>query len=504
MVETNIKRRTTRLTANDPRIVMGLALVIAASYLFASAFRGVWYDENWSLYFSQHDLPLHRVITDRWLHEINPPLSFLLGWLVAPVAGDSLLPYRLTNLVPALLLIATLIRLAGLSRSFRSLFGLLIFANPSTIRYFADFRSYFGQTCCAAALVAAAYSMLASERDLQRRDAKDLALPAIATLVLLNLHYVGAYLSGVLLGTLITALLLAGKPRFAGAVLGVTIIGLSAAGVSYLAQHETIVSEASSISSWNYTSNSKALGMVAGVLALAIGPNLAALWGALSGSKRAFTDGTGASGLRRFARWAVVAILAMALAALALNFIRPALLPRYLSVLAPVAIGPIAALAAVASKEAVTWLILGNAAVLAAASGYKVAQQQKWSAGARFIAEQVRRCPGTIVHTVPHWQLEPGQPTILPNEIEMNQFAYERLGRIFGFQPEAQGSGRVSDVCPTIIWTGHYYASPPSPSWAAARVGLRISRDVAKRSHSFVLGDGMLVLFPPVRNAAAA
>ena len=175
MVETNIKRRTTRLTANDPRIVMSLALVIAASYLFASAFRGVWYDENWSLYFSQHDLPLHRVITDRWLHEINPPLSFLLGWLVAPVAGDSLLPYRLTNLVPALLLIATLIRLAGLSRSFRSLFGLLIFANPSTIRYFADFRSYFGQTCCAAALVAAAYSMLASERDLQRREAKERA-----------------------------------------------------------------------------------------------------------------------------------------------------------------------------------------------------------------------------------------------------------------------------------------------------------------------------------------
>src|SRR3954454_14372145 len=117
MVKSNGKRRPTRVTPSDTRVLIGLSVVIAASYLFASALRGVWYDENWSIYFSQHDLPLRGLITDRWLREIKPPLSFLPGWLVAPLAGDSLLAYRLTNLAPALLLIATLVRLVGLSGS---------------------------------------------------------------------------------------------------------------------------------------------------------------------------------------------------------------------------------------------------------------------------------------------------------------------------------------------------------------------------------------------------
>lgn len=487
------------LISKLPLIVIGI--LVTCSYFFEAASRGVWYDENWSIYLSQHDVPLGSLLTNRWLREINPPGSFLLGWLAAPIAGDRLLPYRLTNLFPAALLLATLILMGRRCRRFSALFGILVFTNPWSVRYFAEFRSYFSQICCAGSVIAGAYYMFTSPNDLRRTDITPLVLPAAGTLIVLNLHYIGAYLSAAMLVALVLGLFIQRKPRFAFAMATTAMAGLTLMAGTYVAQHAAIASETNVAHFWTKTSNLKAVALVGGMLALSMGLNLPALWAAFLGFKKGpGSDGWGS--VRAFVCWSLVAAAAMAAAALVLNFARPALVARYLTVLVPTSIAPLAALGTIFPTDFLASLILANAALLAVTSGYKVAQQQKWSAGARFIAEHVQRCGGTVVHTVPHWQLEPGPPTILPNEIEMNQFSYERIGRVFGFRPEPPESRTTSATCDTIIWAGHFYLPPPAPAFAAARVGLSIPPESVERAQSFNLADGVLVVFPPARKAA--
>ena len=52
--------------------------------------RGIWIDEIWTLWMSQHDLPLGEVIAHRWTQDVHPMFFFALNWALRPLVGDDI------------------------------------------------------------------------------------------------------------------------------------------------------------------------------------------------------------------------------------------------------------------------------------------------------------------------------------------------------------------------------------------------------------------------------
>jgi hypothetical protein len=476
------------------RYVAATAILILSSCLAAAAFRGVWYDENWSLFLSSHDLPLSRVIVERWLVVVHPPLSDVLGWLIRPLAGDSLFVFRITNLVPAAFVLIALSQARAGTGAFGTLFAILLFSNPWSIRYFAEFRSYFAQICCAAVIIISADEIFTRPGDLRRTDCSLVVSLSVAIIWLLNLHYVAAALSSLVIGTLVVALVVAHKPRWAIATAAAGAFGLVLLALAYSAQRRTVsLTEASF---WNTISPLAALELVLGMIALGAVANFTALVAAVIAVG---ARGNPLSGERQFLVWIAAALLAAALGALIFNAIRPVLVGRYVSILIPLAIAPVAALGAqvVSRRKSLQALLLLNAAVVALASSYKVGRLEDWDAGARFIADQKARCPGTVVHAVPHWQLEPPTHPVLDlNETLMNRRAYERLARRYHFRLEPEGSSRMSADCPTLVWAGHYYRDLPTPAFVAARSGLSPDPQSLAQGRALIIDDNVVMIYP--------
>jgi hypothetical protein len=432
------------------------------------------------------------VIEKRWLLVAHPPLSDVFGWLMQPVAGDSLFVLRLTNLVPAAFVLVALLQARAGDSAFATLFAILLFSNPWCIRYFAEFRSYFAQICCMAVIIIAAHAIFMREGDLRRSDRRRLLLLSVAIVWLLNLHYVAAALSGLVIGTLAVAFALTKRRRWAIATAAAGLVGVALLACSYLAQRQTLSATAASF--WNSISPLGAIELILGMIALGVAANVTALVAAAIALRRPAEPTE-----RQFLVWIAAVLLAAAVGAFIFNALRPVLVGRYISILIPVAIAPAAALAApvVIRRKSLQAVVLLNAAVLALASSYKVGKLGDWDSGARFIADQSARCPSTVVHAVPHWQLEPStHPVVEPNERLMNQRAYERLARRYGFRLEPLGSSRMSADCPTLVWAGHYYRNLPSPAFVATRTGLSPDPQSLAHGRALIIDDNVLMIYP--------
>jgi uncharacterized membrane protein len=166
--------------------------------------RGLWLDEAWSIWLSGHDIALPRIIRERWITDVHPPLFSAYAWTLEPLLGGSVGAMRLVNLggLPLAALTALQAWRRGIDRDFLMLFAVMVAASPFFILYAAEFRSYFLQLLFAACLIA----------QLRMAHAGRASWPTLGftALLLVNLHYMGSLIGLILIGAEAVCLVFAG------------------------------------------------------------------------------------------------------------------------------------------------------------------------------------------------------------------------------------------------------------------------------------------------------
>ncbi|RYD92970.1 MAG: hypothetical protein EOP61_24500, partial [Sphingomonadales bacterium] len=287
--------------------------------------RGIWLDEATSYWLSRHDFGVGRILRERWVSDVHPPLYSAYAWLLQPLFGDSVREMRLINL-GGLCYAALVWRQAwrcGVDRDFLLLFAVLVASSPFFMLYAAEFRSYCLQLALGACLI------VQLRRVHERRGGW--ALLALTALLLINLHYYGSLTGLILIGIEAAWLCQAGRRRD---LLALLLIGLVAAipligsMLAMLASIEPVaVNRISSLRAL------MAIGVIAGIAALA---NFAAV--ALVLRARSLPAD------RSFVTMLSVALVALSAAYFLLTLATHNLLPRHMIAAVPISAALVAVL----------------------------------------------------------------------------------------------------------------------------------------------------------------
>ncbi|MBA3897289.1 MAG: hypothetical protein H0X36_09210 [Sphingomonadaceae bacterium] len=493
MSNTRIARPPSAITVRA--WIAGILIAFLAAAAWTSLHKGIWYDEVWSVFEVRHDLPLGRIIIERWLRDIHPPAFYALSWLTEPLTGDGIFARRALNLAPmafAGAMLAGIGRKRADARGFLAVFAMLLLGAGPALTAIVDHRSNFSQLAACAALAGVLYAIVTSGRDYARADRWLLGLAGLSALAAFNFHYLGAFDSAALLGVFIVALALCGQRGWA---LRLAIVGAVAAlpvAASFAVQHVVLADTARNF--WAATTGWEALAAYGSFLGAVLLANLVASGVALL---RAVRPGDDAE--RRFAWIAAVAVIVALVALFALNAARPVIQPRYLLAILPFALAALAALASgpVMRDRRLFAGVAATALAMIGLNGWISRGAPNWDATAAFVGGEQRDCPDTAIHARPHWTMAGGQAFLLDNEAAVDRAGYELEARRFATRLEPEGGARVSARCPTLVWVTHA-APPPASGVLAVRAGLKLSPKSIGAARIFVGGSGYVAVFPPL------
>jgi hypothetical protein len=199
----------------------------------------------------------------------------------------------------------------------------------------------------------------------------------------------------------------------------------------------------------------------------------------------------------------VVGTVLAAIGLVGLHLLRPILIEKYLmAIVAAVSVGLALAagrlLEALSPRARIAALAAAlGAAVLALAHNVPLAAERvSWLSTGHAIAEEVARCPGTVVHTDPYWNDE--VMAMLPRDnAQVVPFAYRYVADSFGFRLAPPGSRAVAAACPTVFWGEH----DSKGRFDAAAVGNRLrEQGFGVEGMDFRrIGDGWIAVVPPRR-----
>jgi hypothetical protein len=466
----------------------------------ASRAKGMWYDEVWTLFVTQHDLGLFEIIRLRWLTDIHPPLYYALGWLTRPIAGDSIQAARglnLAGLALAGLAMAQAVRVEPKARGFALALVLGLIATPQLAEQIIEHRAACLILAANAAGLVTLYAILSRGRDAGPGDAGLTVALGISVGAALNLHYLASVANAALYGAMLILLWRAGLNGWARRLLLIMVAGMVMLVGWYAAQH-LLVRDVARVF-WVNTSPGDAVRMFYWS-ARKLGEANLALTALAVFSAVAAVRSRGFSLNVRFAI-ATAAGVMLALAALfAINWVRPALQERYLIALVPFALAVPATLIVdwLAERRWVLWLVAAGSVLGIIRSDAERAFMPGWEATAARAAVVQRACPDTSVHARPHWVVTPDQPMILDNEPSAFRYGQTLAAAKSGLRLEPVSSRRVSATCPTLVWAEHL-ARPVTPAEVARQAGLNLSAQAISDARMDPLGKGLIVAFPPVR-----
>ena len=434
----------------------GLFLVVACfvwAAVGAMATRGIWYDEIWSVYVARHDIGFVEALRTRWLTDNHPPAFYALAWLAEPGVGDTIGARRALNFLPVVLAGGVLwwfARRRGDLIPFILLLIVMLLASREMIAAMADHRAYATQLSGNAVLATALAAIATARDDYARTDRGLLASTALTMLLCFNLHFIGALISGAVVGVVGIMLSVSGRRGWGLRLLGTALLAAVPSAIACVVQRRLLVDTATHF--WATTSNGHARKLLSRAATTAAWCNPlatgAGLWTLFRGDR--------ADTMRRFAAILFVACVLTGLALYVANTVRPFLVTRYLTALQPFLLAILAALAAgtILSHRASWW---GTIAVATGTLSYGATvtpAQRNWTDTAAHIARQVAACPETVVHARGHW-IAVDHPHLMTNEAAIVRFGYERLARAYGFAIEPLGSTRRSSRCPTLLWVEH-------------------------------------------------
>jgi len=490
---------TTRASGLAIRLAMALLLAaLALAGLWAIAHRGPWYDEFFALYVTSRPGSFATALTRHWLADNHPPLYYALvdltRWL-----GDQVEQRRLVNaLIGAAALAGGWAVARAASPRFRLLAALYLAglaAQPLLLLHVAELRSYFLSLAAVGLLVLALVRAWLEPGQPGRGGRLALWLAALAAL---NTHIATTLIAGALLAAFTAIALLRRRRDFLRAILppalasALVFVAVTAIQLPHW--------EANTRAFWIKPGLSAARWAIENVLVacLAANPVLLAggtlgaallLWRLLRRQRSPEADCLLALGL------GVAGALA---GVLAIHLVRPFVVDRYLVGLAPpIAMSLALGLASLVRRRPVWSGLAVVAAVLAAlfalhANALMTAARPSWSGTAAQIAEEVRRCPGTVVHHDPLWNAPVAALPPAENR-EVLPFAYTTMAARHQFTLEPVTSRRLAAECPTLLWTEHAHA-PTEPELLARlqATGFAVSRVTITR-----IGDGWIAALNP-------
>lgn len=450
------------------KIVAVLFVYGLAASLLVARMKGVWLDEIWSLWMSRHDVGFSQALHQRWLQDTNPPFFYMAAWLFEPLTRLDLFASRLLNLIPLALSSAAFVWL-GVTRprlrAFLIVFSVLIVCSALFVGDFGELRSYFSQLCAAGVLASALFAAETEGRDFERRDLGLALVMLMSAMAVMSFHQVSALITGTLMGVVALAHLLARRPRWGLALLtiaflaGLPLVGGEIAEWPYLKAAARVF--------WVTTTTGDALHMVASQTIKALLLNAAAAGAGvyvLTGLRQAPAKPLPAS--LRFAAVMAIALGLACVLVVAVNAIKPLIIPRYLIMLTPYWRAALAAVAAdvIFSRRWIFALLIANAAIVTAYTTQDEANTGNWNDGAEIIADAVDSCPQTLVYAVdPFLLLPPGAAAPVPDNTEtVHEWGYGYVAARHGFQvhilhPAGIRALPLAARCPTLVWSEHDY-----------------------------------------------
>lgn len=447
----------------DP-LLIGLGLYSVGWLIATAVLRGPWVDEFWTLWASLSHLHLSEIFWQRWIVDVHPPLYYFGNWLASGVVGDTMTARRLLNLVPlaAVILYGAIIarKVPGTSR-FLALFAVVLVSLPSVVIYFSDARSNFLQACASACIAMALYAGEKLGRDLDwRQDAWLILLLLLATTAGLNAHFISTFINVFVIGCFGLGALIGGRRRTFWMLLAVGVVASLPLAAFLIWQTATLIG-ASTVVFWINTPPLVGLRIILKETFWATFGNVVAGASALLALSLLLKD----RGLSRHRDAAASPLLwgfllpagiGTALASIllvALSFIRPIIVDRYLVSAVVFVASLVAALAAdlVMGSRLGRALVVANAALTMSWHGFALVKQHRWDETAAIVARQKASCPSSRVLAI-----EP-QAVDFQNVSDVYAFAYGYEARRFGFDfaYSDQTMARPVDTggaCPTIVW----------------------------------------------------
>ncbi len=443
-------------------------LCFAAGASFAALNKGPWLDEFWSFYLTDPDLPLSRLLSERWLQDTHPVLPNMLYFLVRSLGAEDPGSARLLLNLPALAALggATFLffRAAERRRSFYPIFAALVLGLPDSILFVSEYRSYFWQIAVfAVAVQYVHYSLAEAEREMRPGWLSE-AVGLGAVLLSLSLHFItSAIVSPFYLLAALALFLHGHRPaafRLGGALaLGWAIL-LPLAALQYSQGASDLDVR------WITTTTGQALWLAAGNLGSMARSAVLPIALLLFLGIRRMRGGSRAedAGPRDLAILILRAVLIGAIGLLVLNALQPILVSRYFLPWQVMAVAAIAALCSAALSRRILLIALTGLWSIAgiALHAHEQAGQRRWHEGLEAASRIMAACPGTRLFATSHWRFTQHRNSrTADKESRVVGHGYRSLAAEAGvplnlLDHRSPVSITPSPACPTLIWVQHF------------------------------------------------
>ncbi|MBW8816095.1 MAG: hypothetical protein JF588_21985 [Caulobacterales bacterium] len=489
----------------------GLFAIMFAQALYLCWARGIWIDEIWSLWLGRRDLPFAQVVTERWTHDVHPPLFSAINWLFDPAVGLNIVLRRLLNLLPLAAFIGGAAYVARRDRALGKIvlvFAVLLTTNAFYFVNFAEHRPYFLMENGYALALLSLYAIAISPGDFERRRDLPLALlSAAAIFVALNSHFVCAFIEAPSIGLVLLDQLRRRRWGWSAWIAGAVAIAVLTLLLTFYLQYAYVGPTAKNL--WIDTGMRKGLQIIARAVAYcAVGNVVAAavamlvLWRIGRTSEPAADGARPPAGSLTFILALGLGVVAAAIAMVAINAVKPIIEYRYFAPFAPASALILAVLAAprILSSRWLLMAFLLNGLLLGAWATHREAKNLRWDATARYIQAEVRKCPTTRVYGVDPRYVQPY--TGAEGHDRVQAWGYQIVGRAFGFEAQpihmdAPAAILTDDRCPTLFWAEHMFERDAVRQVMAAPFGPMLPPGVSLKSAKVFRGPSGFVIRLP-------
>ncbi len=436
------------------------AIALAMAIVWSCLHRGPWYDEFYTQYVTRAGIGWGDALGRSWLADNHPPLYYALAratdWMGA------IETHRLLNLaIGAMALFGGALVVRDVPRLLPASAALLLLlaGNEWSIMSGSELRSYFLSLCAGALL---ALSLVALGLTREGGSPARRAVYALTVLVAFNAHIVTTLIAGALIAPFLLVALLRRDWTYARAVAVPALF----AGTIFIAVCLIQLPHwrANTQTFWIEPGLATARWSIEYALLRTLEANPLVLAGALLGvalmGRDLMRTRSACTGVSTLALLASGVALGLAIL-VTLHLLRPMLIEKYLTAMVGAvsvgialpcgrllrALGPrTTALCLTAGLVLSIWGLVQN-------SGKAVARNS-WYGTARFIADQVKDCPGTLVHIDRFWNSDV-MAMSPPDNLAVAPWAYREVAGRFDIALEPDGSRRLAQGCPTLFWAEH-------------------------------------------------
>lgn len=474
-------------------------IVFAILGSLASAQYEAWYDEIFTLFYVQHDIPFAAVVRSRWLNDIHPPTFYLLGWITHDFVGSSIFIARIMNVfylaIPIVLALA-MINGTTRGRSFYFYAVCIALGSMLTLSMLIEFRSNLLSISMIFCLVIMFY---AADSETEIRAVPKLHVMLLIQLALFtsfSIHYISSIATGMLVASFILYWALSGRQRWSLYLTLMAIIGGMPVVGWWVMEHQLTTQVSQTF--WATTSPVEAKwdierfveGLLVANAFVSLIAGVAAINAIITRSvqSRSFMFGVTCS----------LALLLALLSFYILNIWVPFLQPRYLSALLPIGAGAIAAFASLPTMRlwmAVVATMISTITVTANAMTLK--KRSGWNVSAAVAKAAAKNCASTAVHARSFYDMEDTLFKGLPGEAAVNRFGYERAARLAKLPIEPARGSRVPSLCPTILWVEHQVPAKATAAQLALRARLNVTNAAASHAKIWRSSGAIVIAYPP-------